>query len=194
MPEPKKLTPRKPIYVTNPNDPRLKAYQDSLTSYNLAPAYNKQTLSNLQKANTVKEGVQDNLKTNEEFQKKGLNYQLGFNGKEFPRQEVSDGFVGAIKYDYKKPVQPVVLAKKVTKANVAPKELSMPKSSIKVQKTVKLPSVIRDIKYDTQKGTVLVNLDGTQKSMPRKEFDAWVNKPENRKMFNEYRTTKANKK
>ena len=41
----KKDPPRKPIIVTNPNDPRLKAYQDSLTSYNLAPAYNKQTLS-----------------------------------------------------------------------------------------------------------------------------------------------------
>ena len=33
MPEPKKLTPRKPIVVTNPNDPRLKAYNDSLRLY-----------------------------------------------------------------------------------------------------------------------------------------------------------------
>ena len=81
----------------------------------------------------------------------------------------------------------------MTKANVAPKELSIPKPSIKVQKTVKLPSAIRDIKYDVQKGTVLLDLDGTNRAMPRKDFDSWVNKPENRKMFDDYRKAKAKK-
>lgn len=101
----------KPIITNNPKDPRLRSYNDSLNSYNLAPAYNKQILNNLQKASTVKQGFQAILKTNEEFQKKGLNYQLGFNRKEFPRQKVSDGFVGAFSYDYKKPVQPVIYQK-----------------------------------------------------------------------------------
>ena len=101
----------KPIITNNPKDPRLRSYNDSLNSYNLAPAYNKQILNNLQKASTVKQGFQATLKTNEEFQKKGLNYQLGFNRKEFPRQKVSDGFVGAFSYDYKKPVQPVIYQK-----------------------------------------------------------------------------------
>jgi hypothetical protein len=100
-----------PIYTSDLNDSRLRAYNDSLNSYNLAPLYNKQILTNLQKATTVKGGFQANLKTNEEFVKRGLNYQLGFNRKEFPRKTVSDGYVGAIKYEYKKPVQPYIYRK-----------------------------------------------------------------------------------
>ena len=188
----KKDPPRKPIYVSNPNDPRLKAYKDSLNSYNLAPRWNEQILSDVQKSNTVDQGFNAISKTNEEFRRKGLNYELGFNRREFPRKKVSDGFLGSFKYDYKEPVQPIEL-KKLERVEIAPKERSMPTSSIKVNRSVNFPKAVTNIKYDTQKGDVIVGISGKDVTMPRKEFDSWVNKPENRKMFNDYRKSKAKK-
>jgi hypothetical protein len=188
----KKDPPRKPIYVSNPNDPRLKAYRDSLNSYNLAPRWNEQILSDIQKANTVDQGFNATAKTNEEFRRKGLNYELGFNRREFTRKKVSDGFVGSFKYDYKKPVQPVEY-KKLEKVEIAPKERSMPTSSIKINKAVRLPKTITGVKYDTQKGNVIVGISGKEMTMSRKEFDSWVNNAENKKMFDDYRKSKAKK-
>ena len=189
----KKDPPRKPIYVIDPKDKRLKAYNDSLSLYNKTvdienPKYYKDGKPSWW---TFK-GSQDEV---DEFMRKN-NIDVGYTGR-FPGkiQPQSTGHFGEgmLYPKYKKPVQPILIAKEETKTNVAPKELSMPKSSIKVQKTVKLPSAIRDIKYDTQKGTVLLDLDGTNRAMPRKEFDSWVNKPENRKMFDDYRKAKAKK-
>jgi hypothetical protein len=100
---------KKPIYVDDKNDPRYRAYQDSLRTYNLAPEYNKEILENLDRAKTVRGGSLSNLETNEKFRKKGMNYSIGFNRKELPRKNVTDGYVGVIKYDYKKPQQPVIV-------------------------------------------------------------------------------------
>jgi hypothetical protein len=188
----KKDPPRKPIYVSNPNDPRLKAYKDSLNSYNLAPRWNEQTEKILQKANTVDEAIKATSKNNEEFRREGLKYELGFYIPDFPRKRVSDGFVSSVKFGYKKPVQPVEL-KKLEKVEIAPKERSMPTSSIKVNRSVNFPKAVTNIKYDTQKGDVIVGISGKDVTMPRKEFDSWVNKPENRKMFDDYRKSKAKK-
>jgi hypothetical protein len=122
-----------PIYTSDLNDPRLRAYNDSLNSYNLAPLYNKQILTNLQKATTIKGGSQANLKTNDEFEKRGLNYQLGFNRKEFPRKTVSDGYLGAIKYEYKKPVQPYIYRK----PEVTPEVVETPLPVAPIEQPVK---------------------------------------------------------
>lgn len=197
---------REPIYVGDKNNKRLKAYNDSLKTYELSGKLKKEMISKAGSAKTSNKFQSAVSKTFGKYRKAGLNDDLlrGTNKK------LIDKGYGDHVYDWvaKKPVQPVVFkegadknpfakkpsaTKKVEKANVASKGLKMPSPSIKVQKTVKLPSGIRNIKYDTQKGKVLVNLDGTEKSMERKEFDKWVNKPENRKMFNEYRSKKAKK-
>lgn len=181
---PRKATPsREPIIVTNPNDTRLKAYSDSLALYK---NYKKPPLGYVPITESDSPTAKEYVKKNTINQLKNLYYS--------PTGSIT-GNESIAYYDPppKKPVQPVVLVKEATKANVSTKELSMPKSSIKVQRTVKLPSAIRDIKYDTQKGTVLLDLDGTNRAMPRKDFDTWVNKPENRKMFDDYRRVKAKK-
>ena len=193
---PKKATPaREPIYVRDPKDKRLLAYNDSLRTYQLDKPFKKEIYDKLMASKTVDEYYDNYYSINDKWRRAGLNPDLYVpTGKNFIEKEFGKTNKQILGEQLvKKPVQPVLLAKEVTKANVAPRELSMPKSSIKVQKTVKLPSAIRDIKYDTQKGTVLVDLDGTNRAMPRKEFDSWVNKPENRKMFDDYRRVKAKK-
>jgi uncharacterized protein YidB (DUF937 family) len=203
----KKVTPtREPIYVGDKKNKRLKAYNDSLNTYELSGKLKKELVSKAGNAKTGKKFQEAVGKLYGKYSKAGLNRDLlrGTNKKLIDRgygENVMDWIA-------KKPVQPVVFkegadknpfikkttaTQKAEKANVSPKELSIPKSSIKVQKTVKLPSAIRDIKYDTQKGTVLVDLDGTNRAMPRKDFDKWVNIPENRKMFDDYRRVKAKK-
>jgi hypothetical protein len=191
---------RKPIYVSSTKDKRLLAYNDSLKTHNLSNKFKKDLKESTSKAKTSKEFQEARSASFGKFLKAGGNYELlrGTN-----KKLVNKGYGDYIMdWETKKPVQPVeykkpspvAARKKEEKTSIAPKQLKKPSPSIKVERTVKLPSGIRDVKYDTQKGTVLVNLDGTQKSMPRKDFDKWVNQPENRKMFNEYRSKKAKKK
>ena len=192
---PKKATPaREPIYVTDPNHPRLKAYQDSSRTYNLYGKYSKELLKEIESAKTKDEYTKKHHSLLDRYVSSGMNTNLlRESGKvEFERNfgnqnnKMYGGFAT-------KPVQPVVLAKEETKVNIAPRELSMPKPSIKINRTVKLPETITGVKYDTQKGNVIVGLTGKDVTMPRKEFDSWVNKPENRKMFDDYRKAKAKK-
>ena len=203
----KKDPPRKLIYVTNPNDKRLKDYQDSLKTYKLARPYVGEVVKKAKSAKTKKEFDKISYDVADKYMNAGMNPGLLRTGKTVLKTD--QGYL--VDLIAKKPTRPVFLKKDedkkelpkkeviavtnktVSKTNVAPKELSMPKPSIKVQKTVKIPSAIRDIKYDTQKGTVLLDLDGTNRAMPRKEFDSWVNKPDNRKMFDDYRRVKAKK-
>lgn len=198
---------RKPIYVTDPKDKRLLAYQDSLKTYKLAKPYVNEVAKKVKSAKTRKEFEEISYGVADKYMSAGMNPDLLRNGKTAVKTQ--HGYL--VDLIAKKPKRPVLLKKtdstkelpkkeakpvankQVPKTNVAPKGLKMPSPSIKVQKTVKMPSGIRNIKYDTQKGTVLVNLDGTEKAMDRKDFDKWVNKPENRKMFNEYRSKKAKK-
>ena len=193
----KKDPPRKPIIVTNPNDPRLKAYNDSLRLYN--KTVNIENPKYYEDGKPSAFSFKGNSEQGEQFFKKN---NVDYDGEyrrtgRFPGkiQPESTGYLGlGMAYPkYKKPVQPVVLAKEATKVNIAPRELSMPKPSIKINRTVKLPETITGVKYDTQKGDVIVGLTGKDVTMPRKEFDSWVNKPENRKMFDDYRKAKAKK-
>ena len=190
----KKDPPRKPIYVIDPKDKRLRAYNDSLSLYNkTADIENPKYYKDGKPSWWTFKGSQDEV---DEFMRKN-NVDVGYTGR-FPGkiQPQSTGHFGEgmLYPKYKKPVQPVVLVKESAKTNVAPKELSMPKPSIKINRTVKLPETITGVKYDTQKGDVIVGLSGKDVTMPRKEFDTWVNKPENRKMFDDYRKSKAKKK
>jgi hypothetical protein len=66
---------RPPIYTSNPNDPRLRAYEDSLNTYNLAPEYNKRLLSDARWLPFEKQR-EAFLKLEEEFKKKGYNPDL----------------------------------------------------------------------------------------------------------------------
>jgi hypothetical protein len=209
--KPVKPTGRKPIYVTDPNHPRLKAYQDSLKTYKLVKPYVNELAGKVKSAKNLSDFSEIVGKVVNKYREAGLNTDLLIDNNKIAAKTSYGSLADKVA---KKPTRPVFLKKAepkkelpkkevvavtkktVSKTNVAPKELklNMPSPSIKVQKTVKLPSVIRDVKYDTQKGTVLVNMDGTNKAMPRKDFDKWVNIPENRKMFNDYRSIKAKKK
>jgi hypothetical protein len=197
----KKDPPRKPIYVSNPNDPRLKDYKDSLSLYNKTKEIeNPKNYVNDRLSGYTFNGNDEqfemfarknNVDYEEEYPKTGR-----FPGKiqpesvgyiEFPRQKLKMAYP-----KYKKPVQPVEY-KKLERVEIAPKERSMPTSSIKVNRSVNFPKAVTNIKYDTQKGDVIVGISGKDVTMPRKEFDSWVNKPENRKMFDDYRKAKSKK-
>lgn len=185
---------RKPIYVTDPNNKRLKSYQDSSKTYEMFGDFKKEIVSSFKSSKSEQDFVNKRESILNKYKKRGFNTKLLKHTDILElEKKIGNDEMRLLSSFAKKPVQPVILEKKATKANVAPKGLKMPSPSIKVQKTVKMPSGIRNIKYDTQKGTVLVNLDGTEKAMDRKDFDKWVNKPENRKMFNEYRSKKAKK-
>lgn len=168
---------RDTIYTSNPNDPRLKAYQDSL----YVRASNSQTFT---PGNRTRPLTPDE-KIFWKDEKTGLVPNLV----EYNPANPTWGYFG----HYKKPVQPVEY-KRNEKVNIAPKERSMPEPSIKINRTVKFPEVITGVKYDIQKGDVMVGLTGKDVTMSREEFTTWVNKPENRKMFNDYRTQASAKK
>jgi hypothetical protein len=188
----KKDPPRKPIYVSNPNDPRLKAYRDSLSLYNRGEEKLKYGRNNPNATN-----LELNRKEEEIDRRFAISKSRGSFGnnliKAIDMQKIGSGDALRNVPLYKKPVQPVIFEQKATKTNVSPKELSMPKPSIKINRTVELPDAITGIKYDIQKGDVIVGISGKDVTMPRKEFDSWVNKPENRKMFDDYRKSKAKK-
>lgn len=187
----KKDPPRKPIVVTNPNDPRLKAYNDSLSLYKRGTEKVRYWRNNPNATNS--ELNKSEVEIDRRFPVSKSSYLFGDKIiQSVDMERTGSGQSERMVPQYKKPVQPVVFSKEVTKANVAPKELTMPKPSIKVQKTVKLPSAIRYIGYEGS-ANVLLDLDGTNRVMSRKDFTTWVNKPENRKMFDDYRKAKAKK-
>ena len=193
----KKDPPRKPIYVRDPKDKRLLAYNDSLNTYELNKEFRKEIYSKLNSAKTKEEYDKINNAVVKKFVNRGMNpglFVVDKNEKVFIKRDFGNG---AIRIDTeaspKKPVQPVFLEEKTEKVNIAPKELNMPTSSIKVNRAVNFPKTVTGVKYDTQKGDVIVGISGKEVTMPRKEFDSWVNKPENRKMFDDYRKRKAKK-
>lgn len=100
--------PLKPIYVTDPNDPRLQNYNDSLISYNLNIPYKDKIKGIYNTATDTKESTSKILQANQDFRDKGMKFSLGFNRQELPYRNVSDGKLGAILYDFKNPVQPII--------------------------------------------------------------------------------------
>jgi hypothetical protein len=187
----------KPVYTSNPNDPRLKAYQDSLTTYNLAPEFNKKRVSEYLKSNSTKEANERIEQVHQEFKEKGFKFRLWTDAKNNQWKE-GLGF-GVNELVYKKPVQPVVYKKpveqverpKVDKAVVKPKgaSLSVKKKDLQPQKS--LPKSIDSIKMDASGINVYLSLNGKQTVMPKKEFTSWLQNPENRAMYDKYRSSQA---
>lgn len=126
-----------PIYVTDPNDPRLRAYQDSLSTYNEVIRYNNELQRIINFGHDYKEELSDrerypNSKTKEEFNnsKRLLNAERiknpvlkGDNFSTFNRPayvdwrgnlegKLGNGFSVKYFFDSEKPVQPVELIKR----------------------------------------------------------------------------------
>jgi hypothetical protein len=202
MPDPKKKKTepvREPIYVSNPNHPWIKAYQDSLTTYNLAPEYNKKIASEYLKSNSTKEARDRIEQVDSEFVKKGFNRDLRLwrDYEKNPRWKREIGF-SITELEYKKPVQPVVYKKpveperpKVDKAVVKPKgaSLSVKKKDLQPQKS--LPKSIDSIKMDASGANVYLSVNGKQTVMPKKDFTDWLKNPDNRAMYDKYRSSQA---
>ena len=164
---------RKPIYTSNLNDPRLKAYQDSLYVRTLNP----QTFSPGYKTRSLT----PNEKTFWKDEKTGLVPNLvEYN----PDNPTSYGYFG----HYKKPVQPVYLG--AEKTIVKPKDFSVKKKELAPQKS--LPKSVTGWGMDAA-GNVNLSVNGIRTVMPKKEFTAWIQNPENRAMYDKYRTSVAKK-
>ena len=102
---------KEPIYVDNPRDPRLKAYQDSLQVYNSSKFVKEHPLT----GNYIP-GKEDERQMNINIDKKNIN-------KYKPKLETT--YTGYY-YDYKKPVQPVQYRKPEPKKEQPKKEQPKP--------------------------------------------------------------------
>jgi hypothetical protein len=198
MPDPKKKQAagtREPIYTSNRNDPRLKAYQDSLTTYNLAPEFWKKTASEYLKSKTAGEAAERLRQVESEFKKRGFiqNLQYDIMGGRHALHKPDFAF-DIPKLLYKEPVQPVLYAPerpKVDKAVVKPKnaELSVKKKELKPQKS--LPKSVTGFKMDASGANVYLSVNGKQTVMPKKDFTDWLKNPGNRAMYDKYRSLQA---
>lgn len=101
-----------PIYVTDKNDPRLKAYQDSLVSYNNNEKFYEGGLKIL---NTASSEGEFNEKLNDLNRKYPVNNKIIYkklpidNAPVLGRKESPEGPLVFVKEDYfKKPIQPVI--------------------------------------------------------------------------------------
>ena len=164
---------RKPIYTSNLNDPRLKAYQDSLYVRTLNP----QTFSPGNKTRSLT----PNEKTFWKDEKTGLVPNLV----EYNPDNPTSGYFG----HYKKPVQPVYLG--AEKTIVKPKDFSVKKKELAPQKS--LPKSVTGVKMDASGTNVYLSVNEKQTVMPKKEFAAWLKNSDNRAMYDKYRTSVAKK-
>jgi len=195
MPDPKKKQAagtREPIYTSNPNDPRLKAYQDSLTTYDLSEEYWKKLVSEYNKSKTVEEADKRVRRVESEFKKRGFRENLQYDVKNGPHNP--NFAFGIDKLIFKDPVQPVLYAPerpKVDKAVVKPKnaELSVKKKELKPQKS--LPKSVTGFKMDASGANVYLSVNGKQTVMPKKDFTDWLKNPDNRAMYDKYRSSQA---
>ena len=186
---------RKPIYTSNPNDPRIRSYQDSLTTYNLAPEYNKRHLETFFSTSppNITKSLKEWRSIKEEFKKKGFNESLGRTWVGYGRDDGG----GRVLKDYKKPVQPVIYKPseperpKVDKATVNPKgaSLSVKKKDLQPQKS--LPKSVTGFKMDASGANVYLSVNGKQTVMPKKEFTEWLKNPDNRAMYDRYRASQT---
>lgn len=167
---------RDTIYTPNPNDPRLKAYQDSLYVRTLnrqtfLPGWGTRPLTPDEKIiwKDEKTGLVPNL----------VEYNL---------KDPSYEYFG----HYKKPVQPVEY-KPSEKAIVKPRDVSysVKKKYFGPQKS--LPKSINSIKYDASGANVYLTVNGKTSVMPKKEFTYWLKNSENRDMFDSYRKSATKK-
>ena len=183
---------RNTIYTPNPNDPRLKAYSDSLSLYKKTvdienPKYYEDGEPSWWKF----KGSQDEVG---EFMRKNnidFNHTGRFPGKIQPE---STGYFGeGILYPkYKKPVQPVEY-KPSEKATVKPKDVSFSVKKKDFGPKKSLPKSINSVKYDASGANVYLTVNGKTSVMPKKEFTSWLKNSENRDMFDSYRKSTAKK-
>ena len=171
---------RKPIVVSNPNDPRLKAYQDSLGLYNSTDAA-KKFLNQTPMFNLDKEK------------------QLG---KINPDKKNNISSIGSIFYDdkadiynYKKPEQPVILARPLPilppdinrPATVNGKQVgtwNMKLASLPPQK----PTYQQFLKTANQDYIGPdYNLEDAYKELPLKVMQAWAKDPEKNHLPDTYK-------
>lgn len=186
---------RKPIYTSNPNDPRIKAYQDSLTTYNLASEFHKKNASAYYGSKTAKEAYDRMKQIESEFKKKGFIEDLGYDYIVHKNNPTWNSF-SLVEGFYKKPVQPVLYMAerpKVDKASVKPKgvSLSVKKKDLQPQKS--LPKSITGVKMDASGANVYLSVNGKQTVMPKKEFTSWLKNSDNRAMYDRYRASLARK-
>lgn len=174
---------RDTIYTSNPNDPRLKAYSDSLALYK---NYKKPPLGYVPITESDSPTAREYVKEHTINQLKNLYYS--------PTGSIM-GNESIINYDPppKKPVQPVEY-KPTEKANVKPKDnpFSVKKKDFGPQKS--LPKSINSIKYDASGVNVYLTVNGKTSVMPKKDFASWLKNSENKDMFDSYRKSLANKK
>ena len=165
---------RDTIYTSNPNDPRLKAYQDSL----YVRALNPQTFrpGNRTRPLTLDEKIfwKD--------EKTGLVPNLV----EYDPDQPTDSYFG----HYKKPVQPVEY-REVSKVIVKPKELLQDTNSskLKVKRTPRLPESIDSIKQDASGVNVYVTVNGKTSVIPKKDYPLW--RAENKDLYDAYTVKRA---
>ena len=165
---------RDTIYTPNPNDPRLKAYQDSL----YVRALNSQTFrpGNRTRPLTLDEKIfwKD--------EKTGLVPNLV----EYNPAKPTWGYFG----HYKKPVQPVEY-REVSKVIVKPKELlgDTNSSKLEVKRTPRLPESIDSIKQDASGVNVYVTVNGKTSVIPKKDYPLW--RAENKDLYDAYTVKRA---
>lgn len=129
QPKPKQTPKREPIVVTNPKDPRLKAYSDSLRTYNNLEEGYKRSVQILNNSKTREEFATKNMKmmaslpTNDNLLFRTEPQNIG--KKSFP-----DGNQTVYRsYGAKSPIQPVVYQKPQNKStnytldNVSPEDI-----------------------------------------------------------------------
>ena len=144
MKDPKKPAKREPIIVTNPNDKRLRAYNDSNALYQHSDNYRKVLLKN--SISPVKNeivlkntAVLDKIHKNIPYSKTGNDkikpigyYDIGVgNNKQYNESAI-----------YKKPVQPYKLEKK----KPAPKPVDKPVAKPVAKPTAKPTAVVKEDK------------------------------------------------
>lgn len=183
---------RKPIYTSNPNDPRLKAYQDSLGLYNRGEEKLKYWRNNPNATNVELNKKEGELDKKYPVSKDGAIFGANAS-KAISMEKIGSGSAVRSSPQYKKPVQPVEY-KASEKTIVKPKDVSfsVKKKDFGPQKS--LPKSINSIKYDASGINVYLTVNGKQSVMPKKEFTSWLKNSENKDMFDSYRKSSANKK
>lgn len=87
---------------------RKAAYDDSLHTYQMAPGLRKREDNIERHSKNQKENMLKLFKLYDEYEKKGFNFDLGYNRRISEKRKVADGYIGHAVYDYKKPVQEVI--------------------------------------------------------------------------------------
>ena len=163
---------RDTIYTPNPNDPRLKAYQDSLYVRRLNPQ-------------TFRPGSRTRpLTPDEKIFWKDEKTGLVPNLVEYNPKIPTGGYFG----HYKKPVQPVEY-KPSEKAIVKPKDVSfsVKKKDFGPQKS--LPKSIDSIKQDASGVNVYVTINGKTSVIPKRDYSLWI--AANKDLYDSYIAERA---